>query len=124
MVNSRAGGKYTLAKVSGVEVQQKKHHDLLLLVREDQVKNNNLTKFIANGYIANQVSLDDVIPFETNAEIFNFMKRDCDFYRRKLGLKSIIKDGDQASMVKFIHSLSTKLFDSQYRATHRWPSTR
>ena len=124
MANARAGTKFAVSKISAIEVNQRKDHELLLLIREDQVKNMNLTKYVANGYLSTQVSLDDVIPFETNGEIFNFMKKDCDFYRRKMGLKSVIKDGDQASMVKFIHSLSTKLFDDQYRATHRWPSPR
>ena len=83
---------------------------------------NNVASYFFS--FPNQVSLDDVLPFETNGEIFNFLKMDCDFYRRKVGLKSIIREADQSSMVKFIHSLSTKLFDDQYRAIHRWPSSR
>lgn len=96
--------------------------DQLVEVLENQRRLINCMNFISDGFMANQVTLEDTLPFETNAEIFNFMKKDVEYYRRKTALRQVMRTANQKNVTTFIGSLCNTLFDDDYRATHRWPS--
>ena len=73
--------------------------------------------------MADKLCIDYHIPFKNNEEILEFMTKDKDFHRRKIGLREFMRNADRTTMVRFIKSLYTGLFTKEYRQTHLWPSS-
>ena len=86
---------------------------------------NIRSKGIAAGFTKNFVNMAKIIPFENSEEILSFVRQD-DLYEERIeALTEWIRGkAEQSSVSKLVQSLTTGLFDPDYRATMRWPSTR
>ena len=93
--NNRQGTKFNSARISHNAVEIAANKDMLVMALENQKRIMNGINFISDGFMANQVTLEDTLPFETNAEIFNFMKKDVDYYRRKTALRQVMRTANQ-----------------------------
>jgi hypothetical protein len=65
------------------------------------------------------------LPFKTDQDIEEFMRRDHEFLDRLESLRKYMRmKAVQSSIASLVNSLSVALFSEDYRASHLWPSDR
>ena len=80
---------------------------------------------VASGYGRSKMTLEGVLPFETNDDVRAFCVQDGRQNERSEALIEYLRiKGDPASISKYVFTLSRTVFDPEYLATHRWPSPR
>ena len=80
---------------------------------------------VASGFARSKMTLQDVLPFETNDDVNAFCVKDGRQDERREALIELLRvKGDPSSITKYVYSLSRTVFDPEYLATHRWPSER
>ena len=78
---------------------------------------------VASGYARSKMTLEGVLPFETNDDVRAFCVQDGRQNERSEALIEYLRiKGDPASISKYVFTLSRTVFDPEYLATHRWPS--
>ena len=78
---------------------------------------------VASGYARSKMTLEGVLPFETNDDVRAFCVQDGRQNERREALIEYLRiKGDPASISKYVYTLSRTVFDPEYLATHRWPS--
>ena len=78
---------------------------------------------LASGYLRSKMSLNHILPFETNDDVRAFCVIDGkEDERREALLEYLRVKGEPTSITKYVYTLSRAVFDPEYMARMRWPS--
>ena len=98
------------------------HHKVNNLITMSEVALRTVDK-VASGYARSKMTLEGVLPFETNDDVRAFCVQDGHQNERREALIEYLRiKGDPSSISKYVYTLSRTVFDPEYLATHRWPS--